>query len=177
MIHGAAMRKAAVRHGDPTTTGGFVVAYSSTLHDDHRKVALTGDDATCGNCEGLFKLYGTASEMTENKRNVVVEGDRVLCPCGKNRVIVGKNPGVFIEASGGSAVASGRTHDRASFPALQHDEQFTLRDMETRAPLANVHYRIRTASGAIFEGVTNADGKTIRVQTDNAELLTIEVLH
>jgi uncharacterized protein (DUF2345 family) len=49
--------------------------------------------------------------------------------------------------------------------------------METRAPLANVHYRIRTASGAIFEGVTNADGKTIRVQTDNAELLTIEVLH
>jgi uncharacterized protein (DUF2345 family) len=52
-----------------------------------------------------------------------------------------------------------------------------LRDGETRRPLANVRYRIRTASGAISEGITNAEGKTIRVQTDGAESLTIEVLH
>ena len=45
------MRKAAVRHGDPTTTGGFVLAYSSTLHDDGKKIALSGDEATCGICK------------------------------------------------------------------------------------------------------------------------------
>ena len=53
------MRKAAVWHGDPTTTGGFVMAFSSTIHDDKKKVALSGDDATCGNCKGVFKIFGT----------------------------------------------------------------------------------------------------------------------
>ncbi|SAK99012.1 hypothetical protein AWB81_05658 [Caballeronia arationis] len=56
------MLKAAVRHGDPTTTRGFVMAYSSTIHDDGKKVALNGDEATCGNCEGVFRIFGPARE-------------------------------------------------------------------------------------------------------------------
>jgi uncharacterized Zn-binding protein involved in type VI secretion len=77
------MRKAAVRHGDPTTTGGFVMAFASTIHDNRKKVALSGDEATCGNCKGTYKIFGT--------------GDKVLCPCGKNRVIVGSDPGIFFD--------------------------------------------------------------------------------
>lgn len=91
------MRKAAVRHGDPTTTRGCVIAYSSTIFDGGRQVALSGDEATCGTCKGAFKIFGTGDSMTEKTRSVVVEGDRVLCPCGKNRVIVGSNPGIFLE--------------------------------------------------------------------------------
>jgi len=171
------MRKAAVQHGDPTTTGGFVRAFSSTIHDDGKKVALSGEEATCGNCKGAYKIYGTGEGMTERGRNVVLDGDQVMCPCGKNRVIVGSRPGIFIETTQGSAVASSVSNSYASPLNRQHDEQFTLRDGETRRPLANVRYRIRTASGAISEGITNAEGKTIRVQTDGAESLTIEVLH
>ena len=59
---GATMRKAAVRHGDPTTTRGFVMAYSSTIHDDGKRVALSGDEATCGNCKGVFKIFEPARE-------------------------------------------------------------------------------------------------------------------
>jgi uncharacterized Zn-binding protein involved in type VI secretion len=47
------MRIPIVRHGDPTTTGGNVAAYSSTMHDNNKKLALHGDEATCGNCDGL----------------------------------------------------------------------------------------------------------------------------
>ncbi|WP_125482898.1 PAAR domain-containing protein [Caballeronia choica] len=70
------MRKAAVRHGDPTTTGGFVLAYSSTLHDDGRKIALSGDEATCGICKGAFKIFGTGQGISEKSRVVVVDGDQ-----------------------------------------------------------------------------------------------------
>ncbi|HEY2000517.1 PAAR domain-containing protein [Paraburkholderia sp.] len=93
------MRKAAVRHGDKTTTRGYVLAYSSTIHDDGKKVALSGDEATCGNCKGTFKIFGTGKGMSENGRDVVVEGDLVLCPYKKNRVIVGSNPRIFLTIS------------------------------------------------------------------------------
>lgn len=90
------MRKAAVRHGDPTTTRGLLMAYSSTIHDDGQKVALSGDEATCGNCKGTYKILGTGKGMSEKGRDLVVEGDLVLCPCKKNRVVVGSNPGIFL---------------------------------------------------------------------------------
>ncbi|MFD1557412.1 PAAR domain-containing protein [Paraburkholderia silviterrae] len=90
------MRKAVVRHGDPTTTGGLVVAQSSKRFDNGKIVALDGDEATCGDCSGIFKILGTGKGMDEKNRCAVVEQDLVLCPCGKNRVLVGKNPGIFI---------------------------------------------------------------------------------
>src|SRR5271156_2086059 len=103
------MRKAAVRHGDPTTTRGFVIAYSSTIHDDGKKVALSGDEATCGNCKGVFKIFGTGQGMSEKGRVVVVDGDQVLCPCKKNRVIAGSNPGIFLNITDEAATASSAT--------------------------------------------------------------------
>jgi uncharacterized Zn-binding protein involved in type VI secretion len=100
------MRKAAARHGDPTTTRGFVIAYSSTMHDDGRKLALHGDEATCGNCKGSFKIFGSGKGMSEKGRDIVVDGDLVLCPCSKNRVIVGANPGVFLHTDRESKVTN-----------------------------------------------------------------------
>lgn len=88
-------KKAAVRHGDPTTTGGVVLAFLSTISDKGKKVALSGEDATCGNCKGTYKILGTGKGIFEGGRDVVVDGDQVLCPCGKNRVIVGASPGIF----------------------------------------------------------------------------------
>ncbi|WP_082508434.1 PAAR domain-containing protein [Burkholderia sp. Leaf177] len=98
------MRKAAVRHGDPTTTRGFVIAYSSTMHDNGRKLALHGDEATCGNCKGSFKIFGSGKGMSEKGRDVVVDGDLVLCPCEKNRAIASADAGVFLHSDHDSKV-------------------------------------------------------------------------
>lgn len=57
----------------------------------------------------------------------------------------------------------------------RHDEQFVLRDAANGRPLADVRYRIRTASGAAFAGITDATGHTQRVSTTNAETLRIEI--
>lgn len=112
------MRRAAVRHGDPTTTRGFVIAYSSTFHDNGKKIALSGDEATCGNCKGAFKIFGTGKGISEKGRDAVLDGDPVLCPCGKNKVIVGDSPGIFLTTDEGSAVAKSATEGFSVAPTL-----------------------------------------------------------
>jgi hypothetical protein len=180
------MRKAAIRNGDPTTTGGFVIAFSSTIHDDGRQVALSGDEATCGNCKGTYKIYGTGEGMTEKTRCVVVEGDVVLCPCKKNRVVVGSNPGIFLEISSGNANARSANQPRAQLQALGtsspasndlsgFDELIVLRD-EDDHPITNQRFRIKAADGGTHEGTTNDAGETVRVRTDSPMQLEIELL-
>ncbi|NVH76645.1 hypothetical protein FSB08_29955 [Paraburkholderia sp. JPY432] len=54
------------------------------------------------------------------------------------------------------------------------NEQFELRD-STRKRQAGVRYRIRVGSRVIAKGVTDFQGRTQRVSTDNANQVFIEV--
>ncbi len=115
------MRVAIVRHGDATTTRGHVLAFSAEIHDNGRKVALFGDQATCGNCPGLWKIAGTGEGVGEGVRAVVVNGDYVLCPCGKNRTLAGADAGMFMEihVDAISKVPRAATHDSSNGLANQ----------------------------------------------------------
>ena len=164
------MRKAAIRHGDPTTTRGFVIAYSSTIHDDNKKVALSGDEATCGDCKGTFKIFGTGTGMSENGRAVVVDGDLVLCPCKQNRVIVGKNPGIFLQCDDGQS-RNMRIHTAPQFtdpsPVVSmFDEQVCV--APAGALLAGYPYYIETADGRIESGRIDTGGQLPRIVTGNS---------
>lgn len=87
------MSKAAVCNGDPTTTGGTVIANASTMFDDGRRIALDHEMATCGKCPGEYPIQGTGTGMNDNGRACVLDGDLVLCPCGNNRVRASANAG------------------------------------------------------------------------------------
>jgi len=115
------MYKAAARHGDPTTTGGYVIACSSSIYDHNKRVALSGDMATCGNCEGAHRIIGTCSRAFEKGRNVVLDGDLVACPCGKNRIMVGSNPRMLFEITRDSAA-------RASVDSFQSAQGAALKE-------------------------------------------------
>jgi len=55
-----------------------------------------------------------------------------------------------------------------------HDEQFRILDQATQEPLANRKYRIELEDGRVFRGVTDAEGKTLRVHTgDQAKGMNI----
>lgn len=108
------MRVPIVRHGDETTTRGKVVALTATIHDDGRKIALHGDQATCGNCKGLWNIVGTGKGVGEKGRVAVINGNHVLCPCGKNRVIAGADAGMFIHIDTGTGLPSTNTAGAAS---------------------------------------------------------------
>ncbi|HEX7937213.1 MAG TPA: PAAR domain-containing protein [Paraburkholderia sp.] len=89
------MRIPVVRFGDSTTTGGEVLALIAHIHDKGKKIALHGEHARCGNYEGSWPMYGTGKGMSDRGTRVVLEGDQVLCPCGKNRVIAGHRCGLL----------------------------------------------------------------------------------
>jgi len=174
------MRKAAIRHGDPTTTRGVVIACSSKLDDDGRKIALSGDEATCGNCQGAYKIFGTAATMSDGSRNVVVEGDLVLCPCKKNRVIVGSNPGVFVYMDEDSAVTDPTQQNVRSDSSPVTSEQcdytkwFLVRDRETGRPLAGREFVAR-AGGVKQTGKTDSNGYA-KISADREKVIDLHVV-
>ncbi|CAN0624507.1 conserved protein of unknown function [Burkholderia multivorans] len=155
------MRKGAVRNGDPTTTRGLVIAHSSTIYDDGRHVALSGDEATCGNCSGAYKIVGTGKGIYEKGRAVVVDGDAVLCPCRKNRVIVGRNPGIFLESSRSVTSTDNKpaAHAAAEVALGSFDGYFQLVDQNGQ-PLGDVLAYLQTPSGEIKEITTTPQGTT-----------------
>ncbi|KDR24940.1 MULTISPECIES: PAAR domain-containing protein [Caballeronia] len=170
------MRKAAIREGDPTTTGGYVIAGSSTISDDRRKVALSEDQATCGSCNGAHRIHGTGLGIKEKGLCAVVEGDIVLCPCGKNRVAVGRNPGIFLRSGGdkGHALTT-RAPSPADIAPSVFDELIVLRD-EDGQPISHQRFRIKSADGATYEGITSDAGETVRVRTNAPLQIEIELL-
>ncbi len=63
-------------------------------------------------------------------------------------------------------------------PFLRHyDEGIRLRDSNTLRPIANVPYRIKDGSQILTTGVTDANGRIVRVVTDKASNIVIEIQH
>ncbi|WP_254609308.1 PAAR domain-containing protein [Burkholderia lata] len=159
--------------------GGFVTASTATAFDHGRRLALDGDEATCGNCEGQFKIVGSATRMTWHGRKFVLEGDSVLCPCGMNKVLSREGCRVFHEHHGhgvaGVDVPSSRESSQHVVPR-GHDEQFVIRDKRTKHPLSNVHYWIKDLSGNVLAaGVSDAEGCTSRIRTEGAQTLKLVI--
>ncbi|MFJ2987363.1 PAAR domain-containing protein [Collimonas sp. NPDC087041] len=172
------MRRGMVRHGDPTTTGGFVLAFSGTMHDGGRKIALHGEEATCGHCKGLFKINGTGTHCTDNGRPTVLHGDLVLCPCGRNKVTAGGDPRCSVEDGGSSSIArsvgTGPVERNSSSTTDAFDQYFHLCDEKTNEALKNRFYKIHY-SGGVIEGYTDGAGFTKKVVANTAEEVRIEI--
>ncbi|WP_175823520.1 PAAR domain-containing protein [Burkholderia sp. BCC0419] len=175
------MGRRAVRIGDSTTTGGIVISGSSNMFSNGRTIAVNGDKATCGNCEGTFPIAASAVRVISHERCMALEGDAVLCPCGQNLLMSGSDCTVFYEDDGSRNAATALTALSAFTPARYapvsriHDEQYVLREADSGRPLANVGYRIRLSSGKIFTGVTDATGHTQRVTSAYAESIKFEI--
>ncbi|WP_071767740.1 PAAR domain-containing protein [Burkholderia ubonensis] len=165
--------------GAPTTTGGCVVGGSSTQFDEQgQPFARDGDEATCGNCKGLFPIRGGADTWLDDGKAMVKDWDWVLCPCRRNRVRATPST-TFFYSEGGRAQTEtqiGLPRNVSLLPIDEaFDELFHLVDVNTGRPLANIRYRIATATGGSFTGVTDADGHTQRIVTAGREALNIEI--
>lgn len=168
------MRVPVVRFGDPTTTRGHVLAVKAGIHDDGKKIALHGECATCGNCKGSWPMVGTGYGTSDDGTQVVIQGDRVLCPCGKNRVIAGEGVGCFVHVASDSESAGTTQSPGEVAHATFYDEQFTLLD-DAHQPLADMRYRIVVDGERVITGTTNANGQTERVITRIASSLKLQL--
>jgi uncharacterized Zn-binding protein involved in type VI secretion len=175
------MSRRAIRNGDPTTTGGIVIAGTASIFVNNKHIALDGDKATCGNCEGKFPIAGSAVSVVGRGRAVAVEGDAVLCPCGQNLLVAGNDCTFFI--GGGSPGSANPFAKYSAFtptryvPASDiHNDQFVIRDVRTKQPLSNVRYWIKDRSGNVLaSGVSDRFGCTVRVRTERAQTLKLVI--
>ncbi len=109
-------------------------------------------------------------------RLVVLDGDQVACPCGENRVIVGRDPGVFFESDEGRPDLVVANLGTSQNPSPAYDEQFVLCDGNDN-PLADTHYTVRLLSGALRHGITDLHGRTARYSTSEAQPISISLGH
>ncbi|WP_250500964.1 PAAR domain-containing protein [Caballeronia sp. GAWG1-5s-s] len=169
------MLKAAVSDRDRTSTGGRIIARKSSFYDGRHPVALDLSYATCGRCEGTFRVFGSGDDMLDQGVKIVRDGDRIGCSCGVNRARAGADASFFFE-SGNRVVRGSATASKPSLiPTPIYDQQFVVRDHETRQPLSGVRYRIRSNAGRVFEGMTDRAGRTERIKTEQLESITLEI--
>lgn len=91
-----------IREGDPTSTGGIVVAGSSTHTVEFRKAARISDPVWCPACKSMgFIAEGNPTVIDEHLA-VATEGHAVKCGCpfGSNRLIA--TQGSVVAGTGGS---------------------------------------------------------------------------
>jgi uncharacterized Zn-binding protein involved in type VI secretion len=171
------MRKAVARLGYLTSTGGEVLAFKSNLFDNGRRRALHGEKATCGICSGSHPILGTGTQMMDHGQPVVLHGDAVLCPCGKNKVLVIPDAMVFVQCRESNEGSQGYVSSigDADQPLITFNGRFTVIDGSTFEPLTGVSYRIVSNGRVIGRGITDNEGQTERFVTSDMQKVTLQI--
>ncbi|WP_174998015.1 hypothetical protein [Burkholderia lata] len=114
-----------------------------------------------------------------NGKPWALSGDINVCGCNPPPVFYAERAMRMSFTTEQVAALTGPIRNHAdSAPAAdgRHGEQYVLCDEQSGRPLACVRYRIYTASGQVFSGVTDLEGNTRRVTTRHAEKLRLEVV-
>ncbi|WP_080420441.1 hypothetical protein [Burkholderia ubonensis] len=114
-----------------------------------------------------------------NGKGWALSGDINVCGCNPPPIFHAERNMhmVFTGEEAATLTGQSRSAPRSSVVSHgTHDEQYVLSDVDTGEPLARVRYRIRTASGQVFDGVTDATGYTQRITTTDAESLHLEIV-
>ncbi|SAL29771.1 bacteriophage gp29 protein [Caballeronia cordobensis] len=169
-----------VGKGDWTTTRGRVLGGSSTFFAENgQTLSRRNDIATCGDCEGSFPILGTAETILDEGLPLVRHMDRVLCPCGQNRVLSGhpdflirdgKGEGTRASTGGGAPIAAPTKHAGSE---VKHTSWFYVQDSVTGEPLRNQRYVARVAGVEQF-GKTDANGYA-KIETDGVSTIDVHV--
>ncbi len=156
-----------------------------------KPIAAIGHKVYCPKCRGNYPIVEGVMTSTVYGKGVAVEGMKTSCGATliatqfTDCIDAPSGPASSASAgSSGSANSSSAAMSQSSAPqspsananaaaaANTFDEQFQLRGADGK-PLPDKAYRIVTAGGKEFHGVTDADGKTQRVKTAAAEQVHI----
>ena len=162
--------------GDMTSSGGRVITGSPETYIDGRAVARVGDKATCPAHKGVFPIVVGDPTTLIDGQAVALHGSKLSCGCS---VLAIRQVRVFVQSGAQWAANPTTVAERVDSARMgnapQFDEQFHLVSEEGE-PLSGLRYAIRAADGREWKGVTNADGLTQRVFTEQSVGLIVEVL-
>ncbi|MEI7293630.1 PAAR domain-containing protein [Paraburkholderia tropica] len=173
------MRRYLLRLGDKSTAGGVVLEGAENCTHHGIPITFIGAKVWCEGCKshGYIESVGPRHSATMRGKQQALEDDICICKCSP--------PPVF-SASQVSAPHSwedewGEMGYSASLAALQdmqrapYDEQFTLTDSTGRA-LSKVRYRVLSDSAVVASGVTDSEGRTVRISTETSRRVEVEII-
>ena len=170
--------------GDEPETGGTIEPYSgaSYLIRGHQ-IALIGASVHCNACNssGPIVKAGGPRRPWHHGVEVAHEGDIVLCKCGQPPIMIATMQSTSRNDDMVESLGDVSDHHHATAQPgvglVLFGQGFVLRDRQTERPLMHVQYRVRSSSGVISSGVTDARGRTARIETLRAQNVTIEIQH
>ncbi len=164
------MRRCHITLGATTTAGGVVVSASSCATIDGVAIALEGDQIACKACRGAGRIVCVGPRIPEtwNGRQVALEDDLCMCGCRPPPRLKPSQQHHFqmVAATAGAAADAGGARSAAAAPVF--DEAVQARDAVSDQPVAGLPYRFELPDGTVLRGVTDADGRTVRVRTPDS---------
>jgi hypothetical protein len=172
--------------GDKLSNDGEICDYKGmmfTLGAGHQAALINGA-AYCPVCKttGYIAKEGGPRRMTIGASEIALENDVVICGCPDHPRIFARLAGEAwhddlaetLGIVGSRTTASGGTAMAASLVSV-FDEAYVLRDRASGEPLANVSYRLTSDGGTMVEGVTDAAGRMLRIKTNAAQRIIVEI--
>ena len=174
------MRRAILKLGDRSTNGGVIVEGVDNCTDDGTPMSFIGARVWCNGCksEGFIGSRGPHQIALMDGKQEALDGDICLCKCVPPPVMLASPATTsWHEFSGHELAAIGYdTGGRSMTDEYRgaFDERVRILDAHQR-PITGAPYHIRTSSGAVYKGLTDASGCCPRVYTDNAARIDIAV--
>lgn len=151
---------AVVCKGDRTSHGGVVIQGTSAWTENGSEAALSGFKVYCPKCKPhIHTITRTSSQFPVHEiGDLALNGDLTSC-------------GATLIAESASASLMGVA--QALINGNAHDEQFqALNDLDGQ-PLEGMAWYAETESGFDRHGITDHEGKTARIITENAEIVKV----
>lgn len=168
------MLRAVICKGDPTSHGGKVLEGNELVTTNGRAVAQKGHMTVCPQCKGQFPIVEGVSFHTYAGIGTAVDGMKTACGA---KLIATQQQMLIDDAGGGeNAAASPLAAAAAAASSEQRGKYsgaFRAVDEHSGEPVAGLPYRIELPDGRTVRGVTDADGHTQHVSSDNPDTIKL----
>jgi uncharacterized Zn-binding protein involved in type VI secretion len=173
------MKRAILKLGDKSTNGGVVIEGIDNWTHHGTPMTFIGAKVRCNGCksEGVIGWKGPHRTATMMGTQQALDGDICICKCTPPPVMLASQdsawhsftPEEWAAMDGGASGTSMTSEYRRAY-----DERVRILD-SNNYPLTSVPYHIRTASGGVYKGLTDASGYCPRVHTDDVSRLDIAI--
>lgn len=163
--------------GCKTTHGGTVTEADNSFLVDSIAVHLEGMKHYCPLCKTTSTALSSGRGfMMVGTKTIIMANDKSTCGAAfiPNQSLVLRVSG---SGSGGENTANLASALASMNITAKFSDNFLLVDEVTNEILANVPYRIHRQDGTIEDGMTDDQGLTKKVLSDDAEVIHIEIVH
>ncbi|SDQ70806.1 PAAR motif-containing protein [Paraburkholderia fungorum] len=173
------MKRYILRKGDKSTNGGMVTQGVDNCTVSGVPVTYIGAEVWCNGCKSVGHIgsRGPHHNATMPEKQQALDGDICICQCHPAPVLRASQDHSSHSFDTGELAAMGYNAHGAPLPVEQtgnYDERVRVLDANSR-PIAGMPYHIRTSSGTVCKGLTDASGYCPRVYTNDQKALDIAV--